>query len=259
MRKGDTGAEVRELQKRLGIEPDGWYGDETESAVRKFQEQHGLVADGIAGDKTLATLRAGKADPRLLKHADIAAAADALDVDIGCILAVNEVESVGHGFLPDGRPKILFERHVMYKRLKGDDYDADGLAAQYPNLINQARGGYAGGSAEHGRFRTACGIDQTCAIESASWGLFQIMGYHWQTLGYASAEEFMNAMQRSEAGQLDAFVRFVKADPALHKALKSRKWAEFAKLYNGPAYKENSYDAKLAAAFTRHSSGEIQS
>lgn len=257
MRKGETGAAVRDLQQRLGIEVDGWYGDSTEAAVREFQERHGLVADGIAGDKTLATLRAGKADPRLLKQADIAAAAAALEVDIGCIFAVNEVESVGHGFLPDGRPKILFERHVMYKQLKGDDYDADGLAAQYPNLVNQARGGYAGGSAEHARFRTACGIDQVCAIESASWGLFQIMGYHWQTLGYASAEEFMGAMQHSEAEQLDAFVRFVKADPVLHKALKSRKWAEFAKLYNGPAYKENSYDAKLAAAFTRHSSGEI--
>ena len=258
MRKNDTGAEVRDLQKKLGIEVDGLYGDSTEAAVRKFQEQHGLVADGIAGDKTLATLRAGKADPRLLKHADIDAAADALEVDTGCILAVNEVESIGLGFLPDGRPKILFERHIMYKRLKGDDYDADGLAAKYPNLVNQTRGGYAGGSAEHARFRTACGIDQTCAIESASWGLFQIMGFHWQTLGYASAEEFMGAMQRSEADQLDAFVRFVKADPVLHKALKSRKWAEFAKLYNGPAYKENSYDAKLAAAFTRHaSSGEV--
>lgn len=257
MRKNDTGAEVRDLQQRLGIEVDGWYGDSTEAAVRKFQERHGLIADGIAGDKTLATLRAGKADPRLLKHADIAAAAEALEVDIGCILAVNEVESVGHGFLPDGRPKILFERHVMYKQLKGDDYDAAGLAAKYPNLVNQARGGYAGGSAEHARFRTACGIDQVCAIESASWGLFQIMGYHWPTLGYPSAEEFMACMQRSEAEQLDAFVRFVKADPVLHKALKSRKWAEFAKLYNGPAYKENSYDVKLAAAFARHaSSGE---
>lgn len=257
MRKGETGAAVRDLQQRLGIEVDGWYGDSTEAAVREFQELHGLIADGIAGDKTLATLLAGKADPRLLKQADIAAAAAALEVDIGCILAVNEVESVGHGFLPDGRPKILFERHVMYRQLKGDDYDADGLAAKYPNLVNQARGGYAGGSAEHARFRTACGIDQVCAIESASWGLFQIMGYHWPTLGYPSAEEFMACMQRSEAEQLDAFVRFVKADPVLHKALKSRKWAEFAKLYNGPAYKENSYDAKLAAAFARHaSSGE---
>lgn len=252
MRKGDTGAEVRELQKRLGIEPDGWYGDATEAAVRKFQQQAGLAADGIAGNQTLAAMRNGGAFSRHLTHAAIEAAAAALDVDAATILTITEVEAGGDGFLPDGRPDILFERHVMYKQLKGDDFDADALAAQYPNLVNPKRGGYAGGPTEHARFRNACGIDQTCAIESASWGMFQIMGYHWQALGYASADDFMACMQQSEGEQLDAFVRFVKADPALHKALKGRKWAEFARLYNGPAYKENLYDVKLARAYERH-------
>ena len=36
---------------------------------------------------------------------------------------------------------------------------------------------------------------------------------------------------------------------ALLKALQSRKWADFARLYNGPAYKENLYDVKLARAY----------
>jgi hypothetical protein len=253
MRKGDTGADVRELQKRLGIEEDGWYGDATEAAVRDFQRRTGLAADGVAGTQTLAALQNGGAFSRHLTHAAVLAAAAALDVDEASILTVTEVESGGDGFLPDGRPTILFERHVMYQRLKGDDYDADGLAAQYPNLVNKSRGGYAGGAHEHARFRNACGIDPVCAIESASWGMFQIIGYHWQALGYASAQDFMACMQQSEGEQLDAFVRFVKADPALHKALKGRKWAEFARLYNGPAYKENLYDAKLARAYERHS------
>lgn len=257
MRKNDTGMEVRDLQQRLGIKVDGLYGDSTEAAVRKFQEQHGLIADGIAGEKTLSTLRSGKADPRLLKHVDISAAAEALDVEIGCVLAVNEVESVGHGFLSDGRPKILYERHVMYKRLELTGLNAADLADKFPNIVNQARGGYAGGTAEHARLNTAIGIHPQCAVESASWGLFQIMGYHWEPLGYANADEFVAAMKRSENDHLEAFVRLIKADSALHKALKSRKWAEFARIYNGAAYKENCYDAKLAAAFTRHSSGEI--
>ncbi len=252
MRNGDTGAEVRELQKRLGIEADGWYGDATEAAVREFQRKIGLAADGIAGTQTLAALQNMGTFSRHLTHAAVMAAADALDVDEASIITVTEVESAGEGFLPDGRPTILFERHVMYKQLKGDDYDADALAAQYPNLVSKQRGGYAGGAAEHSRFRNAYSIDQTCAIESASWGLFQIMGYHWKALGYNSAQDFMACMQQSEGDQLDAFVRFVKADPALHKALKSRKWAEFARLYNGPAYKENLYDAKLARAYERH-------
>ena len=257
MRKGDTGAEVRELQKRLSIEADGWYGEATEAAVRDFQRNAGLAADGIAGTQTLAALQGGGAFSRHLTHSAIMAAAAALDVDEAAILTVTEVEACGDGFLPDGRPKILFERHVMHKRLAEAGNDADALAAQYPNLINTKRGGYAGGAAEHARFRNACGIDPACAIESASWGMFQIMGYHWKALDYASAQDFMACMQQSEGEQLDAFVRIVKADPALHKALKSRKWAEFARLYNGPAYKENLYDAKLSAAFARHSAGEV--
>ncbi|MBI5917785.1 MAG: DUF3380 domain-containing protein [Nitrosomonadales bacterium] len=252
MRKGDTGADVRELQKRLGIEQDGWYGDKTEAAVHNYQRQAGLAADGIAGSQTLAALMYGSTLSRHLTHAAVVAAAVALEVDEASILTVCEVESRGDGFLPDARPVILFERHIMYQRLKADDFDADSLAASYPNLVNQARGGYAGGTAEHDRFRTACGIDETCAIEASSWGLFQIMGYHWQRLGYGSPQAFMTCMMQSEDDQLDAFVRFITADPTLHKALKSRKWADFAKIYNGPAYRENLYDAKLSRAYERH-------
>nr|WP_206600389.1 N-acetylmuramidase domain-containing protein [Chromobacterium sphagni] len=81
------------------------------------------------------------------------------------------------------------------------------------------------------------------AIESCSWGLFQIMGYHWQRLGYASAATFRAAMESGEAAQLEAFARFIEAEPALLKALQAKRWADVAKLYNGPAYKENLYEA----------------
>ena len=56
----------------------------------------------------------------------------------------------------------------------------------------------------------------------------------------------------SEAEHFEAFVRFIETDPALHKALKGKKWAQFAKLYNGPAYARNLYDVKLERAYTRH-------
>jgi hypothetical protein len=37
-------------------------------------------------------------------------------------------------------------------------------------------------------------------------------------------------------------------------ALRQRDWAAFARGYNGPGYRANRYDAKLAQAFARHSS-----
>ncbi len=258
MRKGDTGASVRELQHRLAaagfeVEKDGWFGDKTEAAVVAFQQRTGLVADGIAGPKTMAVLETGRRPARLLGQADIEKAAEDLGVAVAAVMAVNEVESLGRGFLPDGRPVILFERHVMHRLLAEAGYDADATAARFPNVVHQRRGGYAGGAAEHARLATACGIDRACALQSASWGQYQIMGYHWQTCGYDSVEAFVEAMRSGEAAHLEAFVRFVAADPALHKALKGRKWAEFAKLYNGPAYRENLYDQRLARAYARYS------
>jgi hypothetical protein len=258
MRKGDTGAAVRELQQQLcaagfAVEKDGWFGEATEAAVLAFQRASGLVADGVAGPKTLDTLRLGLRPSRLLGQADIDRAAEDLGVAVAAIMAVNEVESLGRGFLPDGRPVILFERHVMHRLLDEAGQDADALAASFPNIVYPKRGGYAGGVAEHARLATASGIDRACALQSASWGQYQIMGFRWQTCGYDSVEAFVEAMRGGEAAHLDAFVRFVAADPALHKALKSRKWAEFAKLYNGPAYRENLYDQRLARAYARYS------
>jgi hypothetical protein len=257
MRKGDTGADVRDLQQRLAalghaVEKDGWFGEKTEAAVIAFQRKVGLVADGIAGPKTLVALAAGRRDPRLLGQTDIEAAAVRLDVAVAAVMAVNEVESRGSGFLPDGRPAILFERHVMHRLLGETEHDADALAVRYPNIVNPKRGGYIGGAAEHARLGTAMGIEPDCALQSASYGQFQIMGFHWRTCGYASPSAFAAAMRESEGRQLAAFVAFIEADPALHKALKARKWADFARIYNGPAYKENAYDAKLAAAHARH-------
>lgn len=252
MRKGDTGIAVRDLQRLLGIEQDGWYGDETEAAVKRFQQSLGLVADGIAGDKTITALRTGKTNPLLIGQAEIDGAATTLEVDSPSVMAVHEVESLGHGFLDDGRPKILFERHVMYQRLKAAGKDADALAAKYPNVVHPLRGGYAGTASEHFRLSTAMSIDPACALESASWGLYQIMGYHWKDLGYESIYDFTEDMALSEHAQLEAFVRFIIFNQPIHEALKAKKWANFAKLYNGPAYRENLYDVKLARAYERH-------
>lgn len=267
LRHGDRSQAVRLLQQQLNqrgasLFLDGDYGDATEAAVRAYQLKAGLVADGVAGPKTRAALL-GADCSRLLGHAHLVAAAKRLGVDLAVVLAVNEVESHGEGFLANGKPKILFERHVMHARLalprhEGDDAQAlqthaDHLAALYPNLVNPRPGGYAGGTAEHQRLAQARLLDARCADESASWGAFQIMGHHWQRLGYASIDDFVTRMGRNEAEHFEAFVRFIEADPALHKALKAKKWATFAKLYNGPDYARNLYDVKLERAYQRHS------
>jgi hypothetical protein len=266
LRHGDRSQAVRNLQKSLNqhgakLDVDGDYGDATENAVRAYQLKIGLVADGVAGSKTLSAL-SGTDCQQLLKNADLVNAAERLGVPLASVYSVNEVESKGSGFLDNGKPVILFERHIMYRQLakvrhEGDDpaalkRHADQLAATNPAIVNPKFGGYAGGSAEHQRLATARLIDDTAALESASWGAFQIMGFHWQRLGYNSVQDFVAAMSAGESQQFDAFVRFIETDPVLHKALKGRKWAEFAKLYNGPDYQRNLYDIKLQRAYERH-------
>lgn len=50
------GDHVKEIQKALLIEVDGWYGPKTANAVRAFQKNTNLVADGEVGPQTAAKL-----------------------------------------------------------------------------------------------------------------------------------------------------------------------------------------------------------
>ena len=54
LKKGDTGAAVADLQRRLAkagypLDPDGWFGDATERALLAFQRDYMITAIGQAG------------------------------------------------------------------------------------------------------------------------------------------------------------------------------------------------------------------
>jgi hypothetical protein len=171
-------------------------------------------------------------------------AADDIGCDVAAVKAVIDVESRG-GFLSDTRPKILFERHVFSKRT-GGRFDQSS-----PDISSPTPGGYKGGAAEYDRLGRAIALDRKAALESASWGAFQIMGYHHDSLGMPDVEDFCRAMCNSEDDHLALFVRFVKLNN-LDDELCRRDWAGFARGYNGPAFLKNRYDTKLAAAYTVH-------
>ena len=177
----------------------------------------------------------------------IAAAAVELGCNAAAVRAVIDVESRG-GFLPDRRPKILFERHY-FSRLTGRRFDGD-----YPDISNPQPGGYKGGAAEYVRLAQAIELDRNAALRSASWGAFQIMGDNCNACGFDRVESFVAAMVSGEPAQLEAFVAFVKAC-GLADALARCDWPVFARGYNGPAYRENRYDERLAAAFRSHLGG----
>lgn len=267
LRLGNHSDAVRQLQFNLNghganLLPDGSFDDATQSAVRTYQLKLGLVADGIAGPKTLSSL-AGADCSKLLKHADLSDAATRLGLPLATVYAVNEIESRGRGFLDNGKPVVLFERHIMYRQLTAVAHDqrsptelkrhADGLAALHPDIINSTPGGYVGGNGEHQRLTKARQIDDSAALESTSWGAFQIMGFHWRRLGHYSVQAFVASMETNESQQFTAFVTFLQTDKELHDALKARRWDDFARVYNGPQYARNRYHLRLQQAFERYS------
>ncbi|EPF72655.1 N-acetylmuramidase family protein [Acinetobacter rudis] len=178
--------------------------------------------------------------------------AASLSISVPALRAVIEVECKGSGFNSDQTPVILFERHVFRQRLIANNkaQAAEKAMRERPDLCNKAAGGYGLYSAQHGRLNAATQYHRDSALESASWGLGQVMGYHWKSLGYPNLQNFINAMYRDEASQLDAMCRYIKVNN-LVKALQNKDWKAFARGYNGPAYAKNQYDVKLANAYKK--------
>jgi murein DD-endopeptidase MepM/ murein hydrolase activator NlpD len=52
LKRGSDGAQVRALQRALGIRADGTFGAKTARAVRRFQRKQGLPVDGEVGPET---------------------------------------------------------------------------------------------------------------------------------------------------------------------------------------------------------------
>jgi hypothetical protein len=247
---------------RLLDDVDGDYGPATVAAVKAFQSRHALVVDGVAGEKTWSNLVAAapllfaKISSLWLSQADLDAAAAALRVERAAIKAVYEVEAGGAGFL-GLRPKILFEGHVFWRLLANRGKDPRALARGNEDILYErwTAAHYVGGLGEYRRLERAEAIDPLAALESASWGLFQIMGMNYAQAGFASVGALQDAMNRSEAAHLEAFSVFLggtrHGNQSLRDLLAARDWARFARAYNGPGYRRNKYDEKLRAAYAR--------
>jgi len=184
---------------------------------------------------------------------EITAAARELDIEPAALLAVADVESGGQAYaLVRGKrePLIRFEAHYFDRRLSGGKREQArkaGLASPVPGAVrNPVR--------QAARWRLLARaevIDRTAARESVSWGLGQIMGAHWKTLGYASVDSFVDEVRRSVKGQARAMARFI-AEANLAGALARHDWPKFARGYNGPLFARNSYDHRIAEAFAAY-------
>ena len=190
---------------------------------------------------------------KTITNDQIKAVAKGLGVEYAALKAVMSVETRGSGFNKDGTPVILYERHKFYEGLIKINWvtKAKEWSRTYPDLCNPTPGGYGKESEQHPKLERATKLNREVALESCSWGLGQVMGYHWKSLGYPLLEAFINAMYKDEASQLDAIARFLTVN-GLVPALRSKNWVAFARGYNGKNYAKNNYDVKLANAYAKH-------
>lgn len=200
---------------------------------------------------------------KILTEKDFNDAAELLNVEVAAIKAVAEIESRGSGFQSDGQPVILFESY-QFGRLTKFKYNK-----QFPNLSTSSWiRNYGASSMQHTRLQQAVNIgsyealnknnelvkvqpNRDAALQSASWGKFQIMGFNYKSAGFKDLQSFINAMYKTEREHLIAFANFVKSNK-LDVHLRNHDWAKFARGYNGAGYKQNKYDIKLKAAYNKY-------
>lgn len=198
----------------------------------------------------LAQLQAQSRAP--LTRADFEASAARLGCEWEALAAAAEVQSAPSGaFAADGRPTILFERH-LFSRHTNSRFDASN-----PNVSNRTPGGYPPGQAERwAQLAEAFALDAEAALRSTSFGRFQLLGLNFASSGAATARDYAAKLSRSERDQLEAFEGFVRAR-GLGDELQRRDWTGFASRYNGPGYAVSQYDMKMAQAYARLKSNPV--
>lgn len=200
-----------------------------------------------------------------ITEADYEVAANELGCEVEVIKAIakqetGKLEILGLGaFDKMNRPTILFERHI-FSRITGGIYDN-----KYPDI--SANKEYLAGTAkdangkkyddgkhyglfswQYKKLAKASQLNKEAAIQSCSWGKFQVLGSNYKLCGFASAVELAKSMCKSELEHLHIMVLFCKGNN-LQLALKNKNWTVIAKAYNGPKYKKNKYDTELEAHY----------
>jgi hypothetical protein len=204
--------------------------------------------------------------------ASIARHAARIGVDAAVGAAVFEVESGGAMFvdLPGPhyrKPTARFENHVFWERWGRLPGNASAFDRQFRprsgwrnhDTYNEGAGRWFAlhiadfdeaqwRNWEAIRIATALAGEET-ALNCASFGGPQIMGFNHNRAGYPSATVMVEAFTDPD-NQVGALFDFIATDEFLLRAAREHAWIKFAARYNGSGYVDE-YSQRIAGAYQK--------
>ena len=155
-------------------------------------------------------------------------------IDTAALLAIISVETPGQGF--DAKTgKILIQFEPVWYRRKAP-YAPSGLWSV--NKVDvQVKEWLA--------FNDAFAKNADAAMQATSIGLGQIMGFHFDRLGYKTVGAMWDDAKKGIEQQVKQLVTFIQSDPNLQSAIEHHNWTDVAEIYNGKGFRE------LAAKYRR--------
>ena len=230
IKRGARGGEVKSFQQfliRLGLldsgQDDGVAGPILERSIRRYQEARELVVDGVAGPKTLAVAAEdGWEHKPGIPQVQLDAAAE-LNLPIEILLTIEAVESGGRA------SSQRFEPHV-FLRLRPD------LREKIPFTMGPRGYSTVRSETDKAAFEYAFNLDPKAAVESTSFGLYQVLGGHL-IKAYGSpqsgVDHFYSDPVDASYKLLISWFRSSHGARAL-LAARARSWKQFARRFNGP-------------------------
>lgn len=148
-------------------------------------------------------------------------------IDLASLLAFIQVETGGYGFDKNtGKILIQFEP-VWFKRnapfAPSGKWSVNKVDVQVKEWI---------------AFNDAFAKNKDAAMKSTSIGLAQIMGFHYQRLGYKTVGDMWDDAKKGLDRQIWQLVKFINTDSKLKVALMNADWSTVASIYNGKGYEQ---------------------
>jgi hypothetical protein len=143
------------------------------------------------------------------------------------MLAFIQVETGGRGFdQKTGKIIIQFEPSWFKKKAP---YAPSGLWSVNKVDVQEK---------EWPAFNNAFKLNPDAAMKSTSIGLGQIMGFHYERLGFETVGDMWDHAKESLENQIWQIAKFIDTDRNLKNAIKNKDWFTIAKIYNGAGFME---------------------